>query len=174
MTIGTFNNNTVFPRLVSQDSGMLMTQISTVKNEPVVQSNIKNKDSKDNTFDMISDKNKYMLGASALAVSAVAGLLIAKSGKFKKSYEKLKDTDSIKNYIENMQPDFDLENKIENIYSKGFKRIDEVIYPAGINHSEFFNKKGNSIASVFWDLDNKIVSYVIKDENGHILKKYDA
>lgn len=168
MSISAFNN-IGFSTAASNTAGM---------NLSVSENNLKEKkespkaEKKSFKIKEFSDKEKYYLGASILASSAIAGILIAKS-RYKKGYEKLKDTNSIKGFIEKMDPEFDLNNKIESVFSKGYKRIDEVLYPAGINHSEFLTKDGKVIASVDWDLDNKVVGYVIKNEDGDVLKTFD-
>ena len=168
MAISAFNS-IGFSTAASNSAGM---SLPVVQNNQIEKKEPAKTDKRKFSIKEFSDNEKYYLGASILATSAIAGILIAKS-RYKKGYEKLKDANSIKNFFEKMDPEFDLMNKIESVYQKGYKRIDEVLYPAGINHSEFLTNDGKVIASVDWDLDNKVVGYVIKNENGDALKTFD-
>ncbi len=175
MTVSNFNSSTAFPRLMTAPQSMPLSSSQNsneIKKEEAAEKNKKKTIKEKLGIDKMSEKEKYWLGASSLAVSAIAGILIAKSGK--KGYEKLKDSNSIKKFLEDMNPEFDPANHIESTYSKGYKRIDKVIPPAGLNYTEFLTPKGKTIASVYWDFDNKVISYVVKDKNGNVLKSYNS
>ena len=162
------NNGLGFPRLTSNPAGMYMFMPQTPADEPKkdIQKNTVSKDSSGSK--KMTDKTKYMLGASSVAASVVAGILIARSSRFKKE----KITDPTKSYLENLRLSFDTKNKIENIYEDGHKRIDELLRPAGIGFSKFLDKDNKEVATVYWDLLNNVASYKILDENGSIIKEF--
>lgn len=168
MTVNAFNN-IGFPRLSSSSAGMYMP-IQNQENKPVKTEDLAQIEKPSNTKkDQLSDKKKYFLGASAIAASAIAGILIVRSDK----YRHLKDLKSLKGYFEKMKPNFNFsaDEKIENVYAMGNKRMDEMLYPAGINRSQLFNTNGKLIATVDWDLDSKVVHFEINDNGKKILMK---
>lgn len=140
MAVNNFNNSIGFPRLTNNTSGMFMTLTQTqnsanveVKPEvkPEIQPQVPSKS------DKMSDNTKYLIGATAVAASAIAGIYIYKGRNAAKAVENVSEevqhkgnifAEHIKdNFLESLKgkcPELGFENKNEHTFQK-LVRVDE-------------------------------------------------
>lgn len=182
MVINSTNNSTGFPSLTTNRLGMLMTPVPENTKMPEVKvENPVQKTSKEK----MSDNSKYFIGAAAIAVSVIAGMYIYK-GRKPPQEEIVEQTvqfvdreksvrsgiDFFKKYLEKLSPSFDFETKSQHPVGKhGAYRIDEILRPSAVKHSEFFRKDGSLFASVDWDDDGKVISYTLLNKNGNVINE---
>ncbi len=186
MAIENFNNSIGFPMVTNKTSGMLITHLSVQKPQDKPQIKPEIPVQKPSQKGMC-DNSKYFLGAAALAASVIAGIYVYKGRKPEQALDAVKnnvifytkkepktgtDNKYFIKYLENLKPDFDLENKYQHPVGKfGAYRVDEVLRPSAINHSEFFRKDGSLFASVDWDDDGKVISYTLMNKAGDIISQ---
>lgn len=140
MTVNNFNNSIGFPRLTNNTPGMFMTipqpqssVVDEVKQDvkPVVQPQAPSKS------DKMNDNTKYLIGAAAVAASAIAGIYIYKGRNTAKVVENVSEevqhksnifAEHIKdNFLESLKgkcPELGLENKKEHTFEK-LVRVDK-------------------------------------------------
>jgi len=184
VAINSTNNSIGFPGLTNNRPGMLMTVPSAAENTKVPEVKVENPVQKPSKEKM-SENTKYFIGAAAIAASAIAGIYIYKGRKPPKE-ENVEQTvqfidrkepvrsgiDFFKKYLEKLSPSFDFETKSQHPVGKhGAYRIDEILRPSAVKHSEFFRKDGSLFASVDWDDDGKVISYTLLNKNGNVINE---
>ena len=184
MSGNNINNSIGFPGLTNNRSSMLMTTLQPASEKLEKPASVENKAQKPSK-QALSDKSKYFIGAAALAASSIAGIYIFKSKKppqedvveetvrFIEKIEPVRSgIDFFKKYLEKLSPVFDMETKSQHPVGKhGAYRIDEILRPSAIKHSEFFRKDGSVFASVDWDDEGKIISYTLTNKPGDIISE---
>lgn len=134
----------------------------------------------------MSDNSKYMLGAAAIAVAAIATILITRNGKAAEKFAETVSSESSKTdeiipkayedkfmqRLLKLKPEFEVENDIVTTFKSGVKRIDQMLFDAGIKRSIFQRKDGSEFARVDWSDDGDVFKYIVKDSKNRIVKDF--
>lgn len=180
MTVNNFNNSIGFPRLTNNTPGMFMTipqpqssAVVEVKQDvkPVVQPQAPSK------FDKMSDNTKYLIGAAAVAASAIAGIYIYKGRNAAKTVDNVSEevqykgnifAEHIKDkFLESLKgkcPELGLENKKEHTFEK-LVRVDEKgksILKAG-GEKQYVNRGLKKVDQILAHAGIKQTTYVTDD-----------
>lgn len=58
--------------------------------------------------------------------------------------------------------------------SRGLKKVDEIIAPAGLKQTTYVTDDGKELAKINWDDDGNVFDYIVKDRNGNVIRDFNV